>query len=95
MTLVHALRCPASFAPCGHDFIPTDIFSYLTFFQGDDRKGRTFETWTGTLGHTPAERIIHRIDAGHGMFSAQFAAPAPHFATLLGNTAGAAARQRS
>ena len=86
---------PASFAPAGHEFIATDVFSYLAFFQGDERKGRTFETWTGTLGHTPAERIIHRIDAGRGLLSAPLAPPAPHFATLLGNTAGLAARRRS
>ena len=80
---------PASFAPAGHEFIATDVFSYLAFFQGDERKGRTFETWTGTLGHTPAERIIHRIDAGRGLLSGQFAPQAPHFATLLGNTGAA------
>jgi UDP-2,3-diacylglucosamine pyrophosphatase LpxH len=86
---------PASFAPAGHDFVATDVFSYLAFFQGDERKGRTFETWTGTLGHTPAERIIHRIDAGRGALSAQLASVAPHIATLLSNTAGLTARRRS
>ena len=80
----------ASFSPSGHEFIATDVFSYLAFFQGDERKGRSFETWTGTLGHTPAERIIHRIDAGRGMLS-ELSPPAPHFATLLGNTAAVAA----
>ncbi len=86
---------PANFAPAGHEFIATDVFSYLAFFQGDERKGRSFETWTGTLGHTPAERIIHRIDAGHGLFLAPLASPAPHFTTLRGNTAGLAAQRRS
>jgi UDP-2,3-diacylglucosamine pyrophosphatase LpxH len=86
---------PASFAPAGHEFIATDTFSYLAFFQGDERKGRTFETWTGTLGHTPTERIIHRIDAGRGVLSAPLAQPAPHFATLLGNAAGMTARRRT
>jgi hypothetical protein len=86
---------PASCSPAGHDFIATDMFSYLAFFQGDERKGRSFETWTGTLGHTPAERIIHRIDAGRGMLSDPLPPSAPHFATLLGNTAGLAVRRRS
>ena len=86
---------PASFAPAGHEFIATDVFSYLAFFQGDERKGRTFETWTGTLGHTPAERIIHRIDAGRGVLSAPAAQSAPHFASLLGNTPGLTSRRRS
>ncbi|MGO9114909.1 MAG: hypothetical protein ACLP9L_37330 [Thermoguttaceae bacterium] len=83
---------PANFTPAGHEFIATDVFSYLAFFQGDERKGRTFETWTGTLGHTPADRIIHRIDAGRGALSSPLA---PHFAALLGNTASLAARRRS
>ena len=82
---------PASFSPAGHEFIATDVFSYLAFFQGDERKGRGFETWTGTLGHTPAERIIHRIDAG--VLSTHFAPQAPHFAALFGNTTGATARR--
>jgi hypothetical protein len=82
----------ANFTPAGHEFIATDVFSYLAFFQGDERKGRSFETWSGTLGHTPGERVIHRIDASRGVLSSQFA---PHFASLLGNTAGLAARRRS
>jgi len=86
---------PASFSPAHHEFIATDVFGYLAFFQGDERKGRSFERWTGTLGHTPAERIIHRIDAGRGALPSQIGQPAPHFATLLSNTAGSTARQRS
>jgi hypothetical protein len=85
----------ASFTPAGHEYIATDVFSYLAFFQGDERKGRTFETWTGTLGHTPAERIIHRIDAGRGMLSTHLAPQAPHFLGLLDNTANLTARRRS
>ena len=57
----------ANFAPAGQEFIASDVFSYLAFFQGDERKGRTFETWTGTLGRLPSERTIHRIDAGRGL----------------------------
>ncbi len=86
---------PASFAPSGHEFIAADVFSYLAFFQGDERKGRTFETWTGTLGHMPAARSIHRIDAGLGLLSAHAAPQAPHFASLLGNTTGSASRRHS
>jgi hypothetical protein len=85
---------PVNSSPARHEFIATDVFSYLAFFQGDERKGRSFETWTGTLGHTPAERIIRRIDAGHGL-SSQITLQAPHFVTLLSNTAGLSARQRS
>ncbi len=86
---------PASFAPAGHEFIATDVFGYLAFFHGDERKGRAFESWSGTLGHTPGERIIHRIDAGRiGHAGQSMSAMAPHFTSLLGN-GGAAARRRS
>ena len=83
---------PANFAPAGHEFIASDVFGYLAFFQGDERKGRTYESWTGTLGHTPVERTIHRIDAGRGSLAAGLAYPPPHFATLLDNTISAARR---
>jgi UDP-2,3-diacylglucosamine pyrophosphatase LpxH len=85
----------ASFAPAGHEFIAADVFSYLAFFQGDERKGRSFETWTGTLGHTPAERKIHRIDAGRSVLAGHMAPSAPHLAMLLGNRVGATSRRSS
>jgi len=25
------------------------VMTYLTFFKGDERKGRSFESWTGAL----------------------------------------------
>jgi UDP-2,3-diacylglucosamine pyrophosphatase LpxH len=78
---------PASFAPAGHEFIATDVFTYLAFFQGDERKGRSFETWNGALGHTPAERKIHRIDARHSVLSGAMTAATPYYDSLLGNMA--------
>jgi hypothetical protein len=36
-----------------HEFIAADTFSFLTFFQGDERGGRPYEMWTGSLGTTP------------------------------------------
>ena len=47
-----------------HEFIASDVMSYLAFFQGDERGGRPYETWSGTLGLAPAEFSFHRIDAG-------------------------------
>jgi UDP-2,3-diacylglucosamine pyrophosphatase LpxH len=74
-------------APNEHEFIPADSMTYLAFFQGDERKGRPYETWTGTLGLNPTETQIHRIDAGHSIDgrSQQIPTPAihglaPHFA---------------
>jgi UDP-2,3-diacylglucosamine pyrophosphatase LpxH len=38
------------FAPGEHEFIGHECLSYLAFFHGDERGGRPFETWSGTLG---------------------------------------------
>lgn len=74
-------------APNEHEFIPADSMTYLAFFQGDERRGRPYETWTGTLGLNPAETQIHRIDAGHSIDGRSQPIPtpaihgfAPHFA---------------
>lgn len=39
----------------GHEFIPQETMTYLAFYQADERGGRPFESWTGTLGCEPAE----------------------------------------
>lgn len=51
-------------APREHEFIAHDAMSFLAFFQGDERKGRPYETWTGTLGMSVNETARHRVDAG-------------------------------
>ena len=83
---------PASFAPAGHEFIASDVFGYLAFFQGDERKGRAYETLdrhsgahAGRADH-PSHRCRPRqFSCGAGLSS-------PHFATLLDNTISAARR---
>ena len=84
----------ARFAPGEHEFIASDVMTYLAFFQGDERKGRPYESWTGAVGHSPAEMIVRRIDAGRihdaagqGISAPKLSPLAPHFATLSGNTA--------
>ncbi len=47
-----------------HEFIPREVMTYSAFFHGDERKGRPYETWTGSLGCRPMEQSIHRIDRG-------------------------------
>jgi hypothetical protein len=87
-------------APSEHEFIPADVMSYLAFFQGDERKGRPYETWSGTLGISPAEHVLRRVDAGVGEVAARsepISSPAlrgraPHFSTAA--KAGAAAVRR-
>lgn len=51
-------------APAEHEFIASDVMSYLVFYQGDERNGRPYETWSGTLGYNPVEVSVHRIDPG-------------------------------
>jgi hypothetical protein len=88
------VHSPTRLAPAEHEFIAADVMTYLAFFQGDERKGRPYETWSGMLGHTANEVSIHRIDAGRGSpVAAQAAAalrrsqPAPHFTALTAKPA--------
>ena len=74
-------------APSEHEFIASDVMTYLAFFQGDERKGRPYETWSGTLGHASTEFTIHRIDpgrahhaSGQGVSAPSLHEHAPHFA---------------
>jgi hypothetical protein len=43
---VHEL---ARFHPGQKQFVGYHVMTYLTFFKGDERKGRAFECWTGAL----------------------------------------------
>ncbi len=87
------------FAPREHEFIAADTLSYLAFFKDDERSGRPYETWTGTLGIHPFAETSYRVDAAHaaanpsGMHHPPSGAPiatpnvplrAPHFAVPLG-----------
>ncbi|MGD9648565.1 MAG: hypothetical protein AB7U73_22835 [Pirellulales bacterium] len=73
-------------APNEHEFIATDVMTYLTFFQGDERGGRPFETWSGTLAIGPSDHAVYRIDARREDASTQSVSPSalpghgPHFA---------------
>ena len=68
------------FAPAEHEFIAAESMTYLAFFQGDERGGRPYETWTGTLGINPVEAPQLRIDPPHTQGGAMSGAiPAPHF----------------
>jgi UDP-2,3-diacylglucosamine pyrophosphatase LpxH len=76
-------------APAEHEFIGADAMTYLAFFQGDERSGRPYETWSGTLGYHPPEITIHRIDpgrprhaTGQPLSSPSLHDLAPHFAAL-------------
>ncbi|MBN1852004.1 MAG: hypothetical protein JW829_04740 [Pirellulales bacterium] len=77
-------------APAEHEFIASDTLTYLAFFQGDERKGRPYETWTGTLGLAPADISTFRVDPGVSEYAAgqSISAPSgslrgPHFTTSV------------
>ncbi|MBL9122080.1 MAG: hypothetical protein JNG90_00500 [Planctomycetaceae bacterium] len=92
---------PTALAPNEHEFIASDSMTYLAFYQGDERCGRPYETWTGTLGLAPSDLPTLRIDPAQppqGMHaSAQsVSAPgvrphAPHFALSPAATSAATA----
>ncbi len=76
------------FAPREHEFIPADVMTYLAFFQGDERGGRSFESWTGTLGIEPVDMPQLRVDQGKERHAEGQSVPpsalqghAPHFGT--------------
>ncbi len=52
-------------APSEHEFIAADNMTYLAFFQGDERSGRPYETWSGTLGIGNRTANVRRFDAPH------------------------------
>ena len=78
------VHSPTQLAPGEHEFIASDMMSYAVFFQGDERKGRPYETWSGSLGFQQSEVTVHRIDPGQ---------PRPSSATVLRTAPGPAAGQ--
>jgi UDP-2,3-diacylglucosamine pyrophosphatase LpxH len=92
---------PTKWAPGGHEFIPAENMTYLTFFLADERGGRSFETWTGALGTSAVERSRHRLDCGQmDQAAAQHASkPAvrvgpPHFRGAATEASAESARRR-
>ncbi|MGA2031745.1 MAG: hypothetical protein ABSG68_05775 [Thermoguttaceae bacterium] len=81
---------PTRFAPSPQEFIARDALGYLAFFQGDERKGRPYETWCGTLGYRGAQTRVYRGDPGGSSPSAQ----GPHFLAIPANTIRLSAYRR-
>lgn len=82
------------FAPREHEFIAADTMTYLAFFKDDERSGRPYETWSGTLGVYPFMENFYRVDSATSARSTTHAASqpistptvplgAPHFAVPL------------
>ena len=80
---------PTAVAPDGNEFIACDTVNCLAFYQGDEREGRPYESWSATLGAPPSRTGIHRVDppsVGHAPHQS-FAPPTtstrgPHFAPV-------------
>jgi hypothetical protein len=77
---------PTQWAGNDREFIPLDCMTYLAFFTGDERGGRSFETWSGTLATDASDCLIHRLDAGrpaveaiHNVPTARVPVRSPHF----------------
>jgi len=64
-------------APAEHEFIASDVMTYLAFFQADERKGRPYETWSGSLGFQAPEITVHRIDPGRASHATGQPVPTP------------------
>ncbi len=82
------------FAPREHEFIAADTMTYLAFYKDDERGGRPYETWTGTLGLHPLTTSNHRVDSatnpgintnapGQPISTPNVPVRAPHFAVPL------------
>lgn len=64
-------------APHEHEFIAADTMTMLAFYQGDERKGRAYETWSGTLAPSPNAAPVRRIDLGQPADASIQQVPAP------------------
>lgn len=78
------------FAATEHEFIAADTLTYLAFFKDDERRGRPYETWSGTLGVAPHVGPQRRLDgrgssdaAGEPISTPSVPVRAPHFAVPL------------
>jgi UDP-2,3-diacylglucosamine pyrophosphatase LpxH len=78
------------FAPSEHEFFAADTLTYLAFFKDDERRGRPYETWSGTLGVSPHTGGSLRFDAkgasdaaGEPISTPSVPVRAPHFAVPL------------
>lgn len=86
---------PTVVSPGEHEFIPSESLSYLTFYQGDERSGRSFETWHGTLGMVTAsagtgdaQSAKHQSLADQKLPNAKPAMARPHFPADMAHSNG-------
>lgn len=80
-TLRRAFR-PARAGLANHEFIASEGMTWLAFYQGDERGGRPYESWSGTLGIAPGEVPMVRVDRPAKVDATvkPTVLPSPHFA---------------
>lgn len=52
---------PTHVAPGPQEFIASESFHVVTLYQGDERGGRGYETWSASLGMSPTQ-TVRRVD---------------------------------
>ena len=62
---------PTELAPGQCEFVAAESMSILAFFHGDERRGRAFETWSGTLAAAADRPPNYRIDSGRKVHAAE------------------------
>jgi len=53
---------PTRLAPGPQDFLASESFNIVAIYHGDERGGRGYETWSGSLGVSPTQ-VLRRLDA--------------------------------
>lgn len=67
---------PTQTAAGNHELVASDNFSLLAFYQNDERSGRTYETWSGTLAPSPIDAPAAKATTTGGT-AASSPVPAP------------------
>lgn len=52
---------PTQIAPGPQEFVASETFNVVTLYQGDERGGRGYETWSANLGMSPTQ-TVRRVD---------------------------------
>jgi hypothetical protein len=63
-----------------HELLASETFNILTFYQADERSGRSHETWSGTLAPTAIDVASSRPATPVSPAAAPVPIRAPQFA---------------
>lgn len=84
---------PTRLAASGQELVASDVVNFLAIYTADERGGRSYESWSGTLACEPVDLSVHRLDSAGDPRSAAQPLPAaglrplaPHFANRVHRT---------